>query len=172
MPDYRFSRPIPGQSLTSEPRNAKWQRPPEMNDPEEALMMHIDRLNDPERITSLAQMIDMGFNVRSLTEGILRSAVAEGIHSIDVSLMIAPVVHEFIRSNLDILGIEYENGFGTKEERSKNHATMAEANEISRLTNKNREVMKEKEPTAPVHPTPVEDPADPELALIERRPQQ
>ena len=41
-----FDAPIPGQSLTSEPKNAPFERPPEIVNPEEALMVHLKRLND------------------------------------------------------------------------------------------------------------------------------
>jgi hypothetical protein len=61
-------------------------------------------------------LLDKGVDVRSLTEGLLRSAVAEGIHSIDVSLIIAPTVHEFITDVADEVGIEYKTGFEKDEQ--------------------------------------------------------
>lgn len=43
----RFARPIPGQSLTTTPKNAPYERPPEITDPEQAMQIHMYRLNDP-----------------------------------------------------------------------------------------------------------------------------
>mgnify|MGYP003626710236 FL=1 len=40
----------------------------------------------------------------------------EGIHSIDVSLIIAPAVHSFIATTLDAVNVEYDDGFEDKEE--------------------------------------------------------
>lgn len=111
----RFEVPIPGQSLTDTPRNAPYERPPEVSDPEEALQIHLARLNDPERMEDAMFFLQTGVDIVSLVEGILRSAVMTGVHSVDVSLIIAPVIHEYIKSTADILGIEYEEGFEDKE---------------------------------------------------------
>lgn len=111
----RFERPIPGQSLTQEPRNATYERPPEIVDPEEAIQIHLARLNDPETMEDAMFFLQAGVDVVSLVEGILRSAVMAGVHSVDVSLIIAPVIHEYIKSTADILAIEYEEGFEDKE---------------------------------------------------------
>ena len=92
-----FNAPIPGQSLTSEPKNSPWENPPLMVDPEEALLWHLEKLEKPKVTESVAGLMALGVDILDLTEGILRAAVAEGQHSIDVSLIIAPVVHEYIK---------------------------------------------------------------------------
>lgn len=107
--------PIPGQSLTAEPRNAPYERPPELTDPDDALMVHLDKLNDPEVMEGVTYLVQKGVDVRTITEGILRSAVMEGIHSLDVSLIVAPVIHDFIASTLDMLKMDYEHGLVNKE---------------------------------------------------------
>jgi len=60
--------------------------------------------------------LEMGVDMVSLVEGILRSAVMEGIHSLDVSLIIAPTIHEFIADVADEVGIEYKSGFEKDEQ--------------------------------------------------------
>lgn len=110
--------PIPGQSLTASPKNAPYERPPEVTDPDDALMIHLDKLNDAETMEGVTYLIQKGVDVRTITEGILRSAVMEGIHSVDVSLIVAPVVHDFIASTLDAIGLEYDHGFEDKEAQS------------------------------------------------------
>ena len=37
--------------------------------------------------------------------------VSDGIHTVDVSLLIAPVLHEFIKGHADRAGIDYNEGF-------------------------------------------------------------
>jgi hypothetical protein len=53
-----------------------------------------------------------------------------GIHTVDVSLIIAPVIHEYIKSTADALGVEYEEGFDNKKIREQRsyarNATLAE----------------------------------------------
>ena len=59
--------------------------------------------------------LEFGVDLVTLVQGILRAAVMEGIHSIDVSLIIAPVLHEHIKGFADAVGLEYEEGFENKE---------------------------------------------------------
>ena len=40
----------------------------------------------------------------------LRGAVLEGRHSIDISLVIAPVIHEFIKTTAEKMNIDFEEG--------------------------------------------------------------
>ena len=101
---------IPGQSLTAEPKNAPYENPPEINTEEDAIMWHLERLSEEDRMGALVDTLELGIDVVTLTEGILRGAVLDGRHSIDISLVIAPVIHEFITSTADKLGIDYEEG--------------------------------------------------------------
>jgi|TARA_R110000796_G_scaffold187619_1_gene304550 hypothetical protein len=105
-----FSTAVPGQSLTSEPKNAPWENPPLMVDPEEALLYHLENLKEPKVTESIAGLMALGVDILNLTEGILRTAVATGQHSIDVSLIIAPVIHEYIKGIGDGAGIDYNEG--------------------------------------------------------------
>lgn len=105
-----FSAPIPGQSLTSEPKNSPWENPPQFADPESALFWHMERLEKPEKIKAIGGLLTLGLDVVTLTEGLLRSAVLEGRHSIDVSLLIGPIIHEYIVGTADAAGLEYNEG--------------------------------------------------------------
>ena len=44
--------PILSQSLTKTPRNALYERPPEITDPNDAVLWHM-QLSDPERLDNL-----------------------------------------------------------------------------------------------------------------------
>lgn len=108
--------PIPGQSLTDEPKNYPWENPPEITDPEEAIAMHMSKFNDPEVLDNMLDLLDVGFPVRALAESILTTSVAAGWHSIDVSLIIAPFIHEHIISMANEAGVSYVEGFEKDEE--------------------------------------------------------
>lgn len=127
-----FQAPIPGQSLTTPPGNFPFERPPEISDPEEAIQMHLTRLSSPEMTQDILDALELDVPVVQLTEGILRSAVAEGIHSIDVSLIVAPVLHEFIRLTAKEAGIEFEEGLVDKEaqEKKRRAITVAKAKKM------------------------------------------
>ena len=116
MASFVYDRPLPGQSLTTSPRNAPYERPPEIVDPEDALMVHLTRLNKPEAMKSVISFVEAGIDLQTLVEGITRNAVMNGVHTIDVSLIVAPVIHEFIRNTLDMVGVEYDEGFDEDED--------------------------------------------------------
>ena len=101
---------IPGQSLTAEPKNAPYENPPEINTPEDAVRWHLDRLTEDERFSSLMDAMELGLDVVTITEGLLRGAVMEGRHNVDISLIIAPVIHEFIKTSAEETGIDFEEG--------------------------------------------------------------
>ena len=112
----QFNRPVPGQSLTSTPKGAPYERPPEINDPVKALDYHLDILDNPKAVEQAMFMLEMGVDLSTLVEGITRNAVMEGIHSIDISLIVAPVIHEYLKGYADSLGVKYDEGFEDKGE--------------------------------------------------------
>ena len=112
----QFNRPVPGQSLTSTPKGAPYERPPEINDPVKALDYHLDILDNPKAVEQAMFMLEMGIDLSTLVEGITRNAVIEGMHSIDISLIVAPVIHEYLKGYADSLDVNYDEGFEDKEE--------------------------------------------------------
>jgi|TARA_R110000803_G_scaffold197188_3_gene260641 hypothetical protein len=110
-----FEAPIPGQSLTNEPKNYAWENPPKFIYPEDALIWHMERLEEPERIKSIFHFLKLDVDVVTLVEGITRNAVAEGFHTIDVSLIISPVIHEYIVGIAEVAGVEFNEGLDEEE---------------------------------------------------------
>lgn len=107
---------IPGQSLTAEPKNAPYENPPELNTAEDSIMWHLNRLQEDDKMKALLDTLELGLDVVTITEGLLRGAVLNGIHSIDISLVIAPVVHEYITSTAEKVGIDFEEGLPDSSE--------------------------------------------------------
>jgi len=134
-----FDRPIPGQSLTVEPKNRPYERPPEITDPEEALRYHVTRLTDPEILDNVVLVVQKEVPVKDLVEGIMRGAVSEGIHTIDTSLIISPTVHEFIEVALDELQVPYKSGFENNDEDKKQLSVLKN---MVRKSNKKKSVVK------------------------------
>jgi len=111
-----FSAPIPGQSLTSEPKNSTWENPPQMSEPEEALLWHLGRFDNPKKTEAVVALLVLGLDLVTMTEGLLRTAVADGRHGIDVSLIIAPVIHEHLKGIAEASGVDYTEGLEEDEE--------------------------------------------------------
>lgn len=170
----KFEAPIPGQSLTTTPKNAPYERPPEIVDPEEALQVHLARLNEEEAMEAVFNFLDMGVDLQSLVEGITRSAVMQGIHTVDVSMIIAPVIHEFIKGNAMAAGVEFDEGFEDKEkekELSYKRNKMLAKKELAKMgiENVDASINKEKEEPMEVAEEVVEKTSNPPKGLMARR---
>ncbi len=114
-----FDGPIPGESLTREPKKFAWERPPEYVDPEDALMHYLDKILEAKTMEKILDALQLGVPIKKLVDGILRTGVSEGLHTIDVSLLVAPAIHETIKGVADDLGLEYEEGLVDKEAEKK-----------------------------------------------------
>ena len=166
-----FSAPIPGQSLTTPPKNYAWERPPEINDPEEAMQMHLTRISQPEMLEAVMNAIDLqGLDIMTVTNGIIRGAVSKGIHSIDVGMMVAPVLHEFIKQATQALGIEADDGFVDKKAKAAEREAIIAGKArkmLSKMGVKPAEIAVAAEEAAPMAPPTEAPPMAPEAAPME-----
>lgn len=105
-PSIFLQGPIPGQSLTDTPKNHKWERPPQFSDPEEVALQYISKLADQDTMDDLAVLLDSGVPLKPIVETLTTVGVSEGIHSIDVSLIVGPVIHAFIKAAMTSYGVE------------------------------------------------------------------
>ena len=145
-----FSTPIPGQSLTKEPRSYAWEDPPKYSKPEDALMWHMDRLEEPERTKAVLTLLELGLDVVTLTEGVLRGGVVQGIHNIDVSLIIAPIIHEYITGTTSAAGIDFKEGLSEVKVDYKEFESTIDKNKI-------KEVLKDIDEDKPIDLQPIEE---------------
>jgi len=102
--------PIPGMALTAELGGRPWQSPPQYTTVEEALEYYIPRLTADEVSEQLFDVLEMGVPVTALANTIQLSGVMEGKHTIDVGILIMPVLMEMISYLADAANIEYNMG--------------------------------------------------------------
>jgi len=115
MTEEALMAAVPGQSLTDYPKNYPWERPPEMTDPNDAIKFHIDRVSDPDIIDNVLDALEFGIPVKTLSESMMTGAVASGVHSIDTSLIVEPIVRDFIMKAADMAGVNYKETFKPDE---------------------------------------------------------
>ena len=101
-----LSAPIPGQSLTDTPKQYAWERPPQMVDYEEATKYYIDRMANKDVMDDMSVLFDAGMPISAFVEAMTTTGVSEGLHNIDVSLIISPVLHAFIKAAMTQYGID------------------------------------------------------------------
>lgn len=163
------NKPIPGQSLTTPPGKAPFERPPEINSPKEALDFHLTKLAKPRVQENMMKTLMLGVDVKTLTEGLLRNAVGNGLHSIDVSLMIAPVVHKYIVTLADEVGVEYEEGLEDTKGQEKIDKEFEKAMAYERADVLQAEIEAEVALGSAPKEEPMEEEAMPEPAGLMRR---
>jgi len=103
-----FEGPIPGQSLTTEPKNVPWEQPPKYADPMDALEMYMERLADPESQDELIDMLDIGIPISIVVDTMLSGGVMDGLHSVDTKLLLKGVIATQIQTIAEVVGVEYK----------------------------------------------------------------
>lgn len=103
-----FDRPIPGQSLTTEPGNRPWEQPAQYSKPEDALGYYMTRIMKEENASELMKFLKKDIPISTVAEVLTSAGAMEGKHSIDISILITPVLMELIKGMADIAGVKYK----------------------------------------------------------------
>ena len=93
-----FDAPIPGESLTSSPDNAKsWERPPQYVNEDKAMEALYLLLTDQDKLPSLINLMDSGTPIDEIAQVILYQGYTAGQYNPDLMLsMIEPTLYLLI----------------------------------------------------------------------------
>ena len=108
--EVMLDAPIPGQSLTAELGARPWQQPSQYSTVEEAIDYYVTRMESEEVTTQLLDVLEMGVPVTTVANAIQSSSVMEGKHTVDVGMIVLPVLIEFISLIADTANIKYTTG--------------------------------------------------------------
>jgi hypothetical protein len=106
-----LSGPVPGMSLTTEPGNRPWENPPQIVKIEDAVEFYAEKILDPEKQDAILNAFAEDISIESMADMITTSAVMEGIHTIDLAVLINPVIQEMFRYVGDANGVKYTDSF-------------------------------------------------------------
>ena len=87
-----FNFPVPGHSLTDAPESQVWDKPPRITDPEEAIEMVIDKVENPETKEHFLRMMAGGTSVEEIINAIGLGGFTEGEWSPDVAELVKPAL--------------------------------------------------------------------------------
>src|SRR5210317_1214381 len=99
--------PIPGQSLTAPLGDRPWQRPPRFAKADDALAFYVERLTTPRAANQMFDVLEMGVPIASLVDAMQLSGVMEGLHTVDVGVIISPALVEVMEGMAKAAEIEY-----------------------------------------------------------------
>tara|TARA_E500000318_G_C3518156_1_gene195258 strand:+ start:233 stop:739 length:507 start_codon:yes stop_codon:yes gene_type:complete len=159
----QIDAPIPGQSLTAPMNGRPWLKPPQYNTVEETLDYYTTKLMDREFIPELLTMIELGVPLTTIANSFQLASVMEGKHSVDVGILVIPVLVELMMTIAEANEIEYESGMTRETEGKLSNAQIALAKKKGMLdkVEKEPEDMPEKK-----EEEPMEAPA---MGLMSRR---
>mgnify|MGYP003123424757 FL=1 len=120
LSEQSFDAPIAGESMTAELGSRPWQQPSKYNTVEEALGFYIPRLENKEIVSGLLDTLEMGIPVVTIANTMQNGAVMEGMHTVDVGILILPALVEMISYIAEEAGIKYASGLeqGTDNRRT------------------------------------------------------
>ncbi len=114
MDELSFDAPIPGEALTTAAGNRPWEKPPQYSTVEDALEYYVPRLTDTGFENDLLDTMELGVPVTTMANTIQITGVMQGLHTVDVGLLLIPVLMEMLAFIGDRAGIKYEMGTGKK----------------------------------------------------------
>lgn len=115
MEEPNFDRHIPGQSLTKELGQYPWQRPPEYNTVDDAMEFYAKRIMNPLFRDQIAETMELGVPLTSIANALQGNGVMMGKHTIDVGVLILPVIMEMLAYVGDEEGVDYIMGTELEE---------------------------------------------------------
>ena len=110
-----FDAPIPGMALTHELGARPWQSPPQYATVDEAIEYYLSRMATDEVNDQILDVLEMGVPVASLANTMQMANVMEGKHSVDVGILVLPVIMEMMMLIADSAKIDYETGLGNPD---------------------------------------------------------
>ena len=139
-----FDAPIPDMSLTHELGARPWQSPPQYTTVDEAIEYYLERMSTDEFMDQMADVLEMNVPVTTLANTIQLAGVMDGKHSIDVGMLVMPLLMEMIMLIGDNAGVNYDSGL-TNAPNNTTKDTLIEAvrKEMQEKINKTEEVSEE-----------------------------
>ena len=96
MIENTLDAPIPGQSLTDTPGNAKWEHPPQFVKVDEAAEYIWDRLHEKEILSQIVSFLENDIPVEAIARMVLFGGFVEGKWTPDVALLLSEIVFKQI----------------------------------------------------------------------------
>ena len=147
-----FDAPIPGMSLTHELGARPWQSPPQYTTVDEAIEYYLERMSTDEFMDQMADVLEMNVPVTTLANTIQLAGVMDGKHTVDVGMLVMPLLMEMIMLIGDNAGVKYDSGLtDVPDNRTKDTLIEAVRKDMQKKIDESEEIpeaeeVKEEEP--------------------------
>ena len=126
-PQPSLNRPIPGQSLTSELGGRPWQQPPQYATIDDAMDWYLERFDNQEVVDELMAVLESGIPISTISNSMQLGAVLQGVHSIDVGVLVMPILMEMMKYLAEQTDTNYKMGDEPEETDRPSNAVMQSA---------------------------------------------
>ena len=97
-----LSGAIPGQSLTANPGQFPYEKPPMTVDPEQALSSIVESFKQESTSNTIFHLLDAGLSAETIASGLTLAGVAEGVFDADVAELIkGPLIFYIVEIGVD-----------------------------------------------------------------------
>ena len=108
--DTSFDAPIPGMGMTHELGARPWQTPPTYTTVEETSDYYIEKMSNPKFKEQLLDVMEMKIPLTTLANTIQLGSVMEGLHTVDVGILMIPILVETMALIGDSSDVDYVTG--------------------------------------------------------------
>lgn len=108
--EVKLDAPVPGMSLTAEPKSRPWRRPYQYSTVDEVATYYMDLMMDPRFTDGLIEQVEVGFPLAMIADVWITASTMEGLHSVDLGSLVSPVVITMMKALLDDEDVSYEVG--------------------------------------------------------------
>jgi len=157
--------PIPGQSLTAEPKSRPWRRPSQAKTVDDAVALYAPIFQSKKAVKQMLQQIENGIPLTSLADLLITANAMEGRHNLDVGILVAPILVETMATFAEMADIDYV--IGTEDRETPEERTEL----VNRAMKATQDIMENEETEEPMEMEGMEDemPTEEPKGLMARR---
>jgi len=119
-----FDAPISGMSLTAEVGSRPWQSPAQFTTVDEAIEFYMDRMATEQFYEQAIEVMEMGVPITTIANTMQTAGVMEGKHSIDVGMLVTPLIMEMLMLIAEEEGVEYDDGLTAIKDNKTSDSTL------------------------------------------------
>lgn len=102
--------PIPGMAMTHELGARPWQTAAQFTTVDETIDYYMSRMATEEYMEQAVEVLEMGIPITTIANTMQMAGVMEGKHSIDVGMLVTPLIMEMLMLIGDNADINYDDG--------------------------------------------------------------
>jgi len=97
----------PGISWTAPEKSRPWQQPPQLVNISDVVKKYMDGFSDPEVMSNAIDAIETKVPLSVMAQSIMLNHVSEGVHTLDMGILVMPVIIELLITFAELNNVEY-----------------------------------------------------------------